>query len=306
MSDELEQLNPQIPFLPEPSGSIIESAVAYALAGFAVHPCRPIDKTPLTLWRMEATNDPERARQLFRQLSPSMIAIALAGGHFVIDGDPKPAGSIPKKYSYLLCAYPELAQAPMVSTPSGGFHLHCWAPAGVKIGNRVNLFGPDMPGIDVRAEGGYIMAPPSRRSDGGEYLWANPHRRPALASARLIEALISRPKRPAAPPSAPTPFLGTISRYARGALVGELMRVASAQRGERNATLNTAAFKLGTLIGAGLLPMELVARLLERACDDNGLALDDGPASVAATIQSGLRAGMRHPRNLGIEGGGSD
>lgn len=87
------------------------------------------------------------------------------------------------------------------------------------------------------------------------------------------------------------------SAYARAALDNECKALADMSRDSgRNNALNTAAFKLGELVGGGELDMaEAVTRLFEaaRTC---GLVDDDGTRSVRATMESGLRAGLKQPR----------
>jgi len=58
---------------------------------------------------------------------------------------------------------------PHVRTGSGGFHLYIQHP-GVDVPNRRNHGNPRLevawPGMDVRGEGGYVVAPPSRNTKG--------------------------------------------------------------------------------------------------------------------------------------------
>lgn len=68
-----------------------------------------------------------------------------------------------------------------------------------------------------------------------------------------------------------------------------------AAHGQRNATLNRAAYSLGTLVDAGVLPEPLVGEALLQAAQSVGLHL----AEAAATIASGLRAGTARPRGGG-------
>ncbi len=55
----------------------------------------------------------------------------------------------------------------IAKTGGGGFHLYYRFP---KSGDYRNSTGTD--GIDVRAEGGYVVAPPSRHRSGNSYEWA--------------------------------------------------------------------------------------------------------------------------------------
>src|SRR5262249_62222201 len=65
--------------------------------------------------------------------------------------------------------------------PGGGEHVIFACPDGVHISNVVaELFKPPLEpplgrGIDVRARGGYIVAPPSRHISGRAYAWSVDH-----------------------------------------------------------------------------------------------------------------------------------
>ena len=69
--------------------------------------------------------------------------------------------------------------------------------------------------------------------------------------------------------------------------------------GSRNHALNRAAFSLFQLVAGGELDRDEVIEHLIDACHRNGLVKDDGLPSVVATIHSGARAGMQHPRSRG-------
>lgn len=112
------------------------------------------------------------------------------------------------------------------------------------------------------------------------------------------------PKEPQAPKG---PFIkkagageGGQKAYAKAALDGECAAVALSVQPGRNDRLNKAAFKLGTLVAAGLLSeAEVVARLTTagRDCklnEDSGC----GESGIQATIQSGLQAGKLQPREI--------
>jgi hypothetical protein len=86
--------------------------------------------------------------------------------------------------------------------------------------------------------------------------------------------------------------------YAQAALAAETLRVRTARPpvggrgGNRNDTLNRAAFNLGQLVGGGLLDPHTVAVELAAAARDVGLPR----VEARRTIASGLAAGQRHPR----------
>jgi hypothetical protein len=77
------------------------------------------------------------------------------------------------------------------------------------------------------------------------------------------------------------------------ALREEARLVATARPGTRNDTLNRAAFSLGQLAAAGLLPPLAVATALASAAERAGLPAEE----ARRTIRSGMTAGSHCPRN---------
>lgn len=80
--------------------------------------------------------------------------------------------------------------------------------------------------------------------------------------------------------------------YGQVALEDEAQRVASAQRGSRNTTLNDAAFAIGQLVAGGEINRIDAETVLAQAAIAAGLK----PSEAHATTRSGLDAGERHPR----------
>lgn len=90
------------------------------------------------------------------------IITGKVSGIVVVDIDPK-RGSTLKGW---LDRYPTNL---IVRTGSGGAHCYYRYPEGLSVGNAVDL----EPGIDLRGDGGYVVAPPSRHSSGGRYEWVS-------------------------------------------------------------------------------------------------------------------------------------
>jgi len=63
-------------------------------------------------------------------------------------------------------------RTPIVSTGRGGAHVYYKHPGGV-VPNGVKLREIDGVSLDVRADGGYVVAPPSLHDSGALYEWAN-------------------------------------------------------------------------------------------------------------------------------------
>lgn len=70
-------------------------------------------------------------------------------------------------------------------------------------------------------------------------------------------------------------------------------KVRQAREGERNDTLNRAAFELGQIVAAGVLDRGVVEEELLSAAREAGLGIEE----AKATICSGIEAGMKAPRS---------
>jgi hypothetical protein len=164
----------------------------------------------------------------------------------------------------------------------------------------------------VRGEGGYVILPPSRMLDGKVYAWEVPlpHFRALIppAPARLLDLVVKRGEfDPAAAPqpreTAParprrTPDEDPVRRYALAALESEAGELAGAVKGTRGSTLNTSAFKLGQLVGAGALSRDEAHDALWHAADSCGLTATDGVRRVEDTITRAIEDGAAQPRDL--------
>jgi hypothetical protein len=71
-------------------------------------------------------------------------------------------------------AYGKFPPTLQAKSPSGSMHYYFQHPGGdLKVISRSHLDGYQ--GVDVKGDGGMVIAPPSRRTDGGEYVWLNDH-----------------------------------------------------------------------------------------------------------------------------------
>jgi putative DNA primase/helicase len=87
------------------------------------------------------------------------------------------------------------------------------------------------------------------------------------------------------------------SIYYRSALKDECAALAAMlPNSGRNNALNTAAFNLFQLVAGGGLDENVVRERLFAAAEACGLVVEDGAASVLATIESGAKAGHAQPR----------
>ena len=134
--------------------STLDAALAYAKQGRRVHPCRPDDKKPLTAWGSQASTLEYVIRIWWSRWPDALIGLCTGSGLVVVDVDPRHGGEFD----------PDLATTRTATTPGGGWH-HYYS-ASESIPNAVGL----IPGVDVRGERGYVIAPGSA---GYEWLNAN-------------------------------------------------------------------------------------------------------------------------------------
>jgi hypothetical protein len=157
-----------------------DCAISYAAMGWPVFPVKP-DKTPYTKNGFkDAVTDMKQIDDWWRIWPDADIGIPTgkASGLTVIDIDPRHGGDASiSELDEEIGGLPPTAEA---TTPSGGGHLVFKNPSHVRIGNSAGKLGK---GIDVRGEGGYIVAPGIKASRQ----WKN-----ALDPAELPESIIER------------------------------------------------------------------------------------------------------------------
>ncbi len=234
----------------------------------------------------DASTDPKDVAKWWRRWPDANVGVVTGrpSGLVVIDIDPRHGGI--DSMRRLVAAHEPLPDGPRVRTGSGGWHL-LFARPKQSIRNSVNQVGP---GIDVRADGGYIVAPPSMHSAGGRYVW-NRVGEPSAMPAWL-ERLVDPPHIEHRATPAPILISAAADEWAAAALRGELERLRHAPDGTRNHTLNRAAFALGQIAGAGIIETTDVESHLHHAALGIGL----GEREALLTIRSGITAGLARPR----------
>lgn len=130
--------------------------------------CSSVGKHPRTKNGVhDATTKPITICEWWNRWPEANIGIATGATSqlVVVDIDPRHAGD--KSWENFVAEYSPEATLE-VSTGGGGKHLYYRFPA-EGIGNRTNI----LPGVDIRGDGGYIVAPPSVHGSGGTYQWSN-------------------------------------------------------------------------------------------------------------------------------------
>jgi Bifunctional DNA primase/polymerase, N-terminal len=288
--------------------ALLRSALDAVLRGWHVFPCAVGGKRPALRgnWQELATRSTDQVRDWWAR-APYNIGIACGPSGLVVidldlpredagDEDPDEDGALfplsgADRLSRLARAnrerYP--GDTYVVDTPSGGCHLYFSAADG----KARNSAGAVAPHIDVRAGGGYVVGAGSRVG-GQAYTARNGAREPAPLPSWLGRLVAEAPVAlPVPAPRLPVADLAQGRAYAMAALRAETSRVAAAVPGTRNDTLNRAAFSLGQLVAAGLLPPVPVITGLISAAMHAGLPEEE----AVRTVRSGMTGGARKPRS---------
>jgi hypothetical protein len=110
----------------------------------------------------DATTHEARIRAWWVQWPNANIGVATGRGRIVLDIDPRNGGW--ESLAELQEEYGPLPATKTAITGGGGRHFWFSGPSGV--GGRVIR-----PGVDLKADGGYVVAPPSVHVSGGTYRW---------------------------------------------------------------------------------------------------------------------------------------
>lgn len=284
--------------------SLLDSALGYAHRGWRVFPlhgivngvctcgradCGSAGKHPLVRRGLyEATTDGNKLRSWWRRWRSANIGLATGAesGVVVIDIDlPTALPSL----DHLLEQGLERTLTGL--TGGGGIHL-VFATDDLELGNsagRLPGIEGELPGIDLRGNGGHIVAPPSVHRSGRSYEWLDPNAALADAPGWL--------RRPARVPVdlgdvASAELVGDGTPYGLAVLRDELDRLAAAQIGTRNHELNRSAFVLAQLVAGG----ELVEAAVRQSMLSTALSIGLDGAESCQTIDSAFDAGLRSPR----------
>lgn len=145
-----------------------ESAIAYMRLGWSVIPIRARDKRPNIRWQrfQSIRADTPQIEEWFRRWPDANLGIVTGSisGLVVLDVDPEHGGN--DSLRQLESTHGRLPRTVAATTGSGGLHLYFAHPGGV-LRNRVAV----AKGIDVRGDGGYVVAPPSVHPNGRTYCW---------------------------------------------------------------------------------------------------------------------------------------
>jgi putative DNA primase/helicase len=187
------------------------AALAYAGRGWRVHPVHTIcDRTgrctcgnetcehpakhpKLHAWPTVATTTRKTILQWWQRWPNANVGILTGDGLLlVLDVDPRDGGDVALRDL-------ERTHGPLPDTPSvltGGGGQHFYLRADIPVSNKVKIED----GLDIRGDGGFVVAPPSLHASGRRYVWdisAHPDDVPVAPAPQWLLALCARPPRSA-------------------------------------------------------------------------------------------------------------
>jgi len=175
-------------------------------------------------------------------------------------------------------------------TGGDGLHFYYALPEGIEIRNGQPQ---GTVGVDIKGDGGYVVAPPSqKRNCAGVYSWHPNHapgdRTMAPIHPALLEAIVSRPERRAPSIERMTDRTATLN------LFYWFMNTFPMGGGNRNNYLFQASCVAGECVELGFLGEGAAIDLLKETARDAGLR--DG--ETRATIASGINRGVNNIRGI--------
>jgi hypothetical protein len=182
-----------------------------------------------------------------------------------------------------------LPETRTATTPSGGYHLYFEVPD-PPIRNTEGASGKRGigRGLDWRGQGGLAVLP----SPYGGYRWAREDGLVPVPAA-LVPAEVP-------PAMVGTPAICTeLSPYGEAALRGAVNNILAAPSGAQQSTLNAECYSIGTLAGAGGVPVDVALDVLGIAANhlvDYDPARPWRPGEAARHVRRAFADGLRHPR----------
>ena len=168
------------------NSSIEKAALEYLDRGWSIIPVRERAKRPAIPWKAYQAQcaSEDTVHEWFQRHPKRNLAIVTGAlsGLIVLDIDPRHGGK--ESLRRLERENGRLPKTVESITGGGGRHLYFAHPGGV-VRNRTNIES----GIDLRGDGGCIVAPPSVHPSGKPYRWKNGRAPGEVELARLPDWL---------------------------------------------------------------------------------------------------------------------
>jgi hypothetical protein len=310
-----------------PNSNLYAWAQYYVCRGFSVFPTHPILKKGLLSEKYSgrpwgATNDPAILPQIrlhFNDTKRISVVTGWASGVFVMDVDTLEGGHAANGFASLAeleAKHGKLPDTLTAESPSGSKHFYFRMPdfnvptINAEIDKKTGKLKRGLaPGIDIKANNGTAMLPPSVNIDGRAYKWNDINQNIADAPLWLLDWLRQqikpeRKKSVAAVTIAAAPVGHRPQEGSRAAkvLASECAKLAETQEGDgRNAKLLLAAKAVGRYVAIGEIAQDVATHDLIQAAKKCGTWDDKGEDQCMATIRSGFGYGAQDPAKTAPE-----
>lgn len=150
---------------------MLNEALRYANLGWAVFPVSATKKPLTENGFKDATTSSSKIKSFWRKFPEANIGIATGAvsGLIVLDVDPSSQNDAESIITQLIERKGIFAQDICARSGGGGFHFYFQHPGKRHVPSTSKLFS--IKGLDLRADGGYIIAPPSNHISGAKYVW---------------------------------------------------------------------------------------------------------------------------------------
>jgi hypothetical protein len=232
-----------------------------------------------------ATTDTNRIAEMLRRYRRGLLAIRTGApsGTVVLDIDPRHGGC---ETLEALDGHKLLPGTLHAVTGGGGMHM-VYAHPGRHVPCSVERLGP---GIDVRADGGYIVVAPSRHPKTGHpYVWVG-HRPLDHPLTPLPAWILDRLLPP--PPPIPAPVPREYDARSGNQYLAEILtdlELTPAGAGLRNSALFRASRRAARMVSTGEVDEHAVTAVLLETAEQIGIPTRE----AQATIASGMRVVRR-------------
>ncbi len=263
-----------------------DAAQGYARRGWSVFPLIPGDKRPAVKWRDVSTTDVDMIEQWWAATPDAGIGVDTGkSGLVVIDVDDM-AG--------LKILEAEVGMLPMTAiqrTGRGGVHYVYTAGEGDPLRNSASALAE---GVDVRADGGYIVVAPSLHPNGQRYEWTHKVDPAELPQVLRTKMAAPKPEVDRAVADIGTAFTngGESTGWGRACLEAEVGIIIGSAPGTRNATVFQSGLKVYGAVKGGHLDRPTADAKLTAAAHFMGQTAEE----TRATLDSAWgTANARHP-----------
>jgi putative DNA primase/helicase len=272
----------------------LQAALAYAERGWPVFPCAASKRPLIAHGHVDASLDPEQVRTWWARHPHALIGVPTGSrtDFWVLDVDDVEA---------FRAAYPWVLPRTRRSKTGKGLHYYFAWQADMPIRNaqRSPRGWPfrELPGAEVRGEGGYVIVPPSKHPSGAAYLWEE--------DAEILPAPLELLSRLAAASNLSLASGRSVSRTVTSRVadkeamstLGQICeRITVAENGSQEKALNDGSLLIGGQVATGALDEAQAFSALVKA----GLMMHSydphdpwTPEQIRKKVERGLRDGGR-------------